>query len=81
MPRVRVFYSATCPTCCRGPATPFRIHDNRGRVVSGCVDEFHAGHLVSPSESARWHARPEAKRIRAQSRAARDNSITLFRRS
>jgi len=54
----------TCNTCTRGAASPFRVYDERGRVVEGCVDDFHTGHLVTPSESARWHNRSEAKAIR-----------------
>lgn len=56
---------ATCNTCCRPAASPFRVYDERGRVQLGCIDAFHDGHLVVPSESARWHARPEARQHRA----------------
>jgi hypothetical protein len=53
-----------CPTCTRSAGAPFRTYDARGKVVRGCVDAFHTGHLVTPSESARWHHRPEAEAIR-----------------
>lgn len=56
----------TCPTCGNSIYSPFRIYDKHGKVVQGCVDESHTGHLVTPSESARFHNRPEAKKIRAQ---------------
>lgn len=56
--------SDRCPTCGRLAGAPFRSYDDRGRVVHGCVDAFHTGHLVTPSESVRWHGRPEAKEIR-----------------
>lgn len=54
----------TCNTCCRPAASPFRVFDDRGKVTMGCVDEFHTDHLTPLSESARWHARPEAKKLR-----------------
>lgn len=72
----KVVYASTCPTCCRPASSPFRVHDASGKVTQGCVDHFHSGHLVTPSASAAWHARPEAKRIRAQSRAMRDGYVT-----
>lgn len=56
----------TCNTCGRAAGSPFRVYDEHGKVINGCVDEFHTGHLVTPSESSRWHARPEAKQIRAR---------------
>lgn len=58
----------TCNTCVQPVWKPFRVYDERGKVVLGCVDASHDGQLVTPSESARWHARPEAKRIRAAER-------------
>ena len=51
-----------CPTCGRAPSEPYRIYDGHGKVKYGCVDALHGGHLIG--ESARWHNRPEAKRIR-----------------
>lgn len=72
----KIIHASTCPTCCRPAAAPFRVYDARGKVLSGCVDHFHTGHLVTPSESAMWHARPEAKRLRAQQRAMRDGYMS-----
>lgn len=54
-----------CNICGRAPGNPFRVYDERGKVVNGCVAEAHTGHLVTPSESARWHNRAEAKKVRA----------------
>lgn len=53
-----------CNTCCRPDSDPFRVFDERGKVINGCVDAVHTGRLVAPSESSRWHNRPEAKQIR-----------------
>lgn len=54
----------TCTTCNRPANAPARrIVD--GRIVEGCVDAAHTGHLIVPSDSAEWHNRPEAKAIRA----------------
>lgn len=53
-----------CSTCGRAPGSPFRVYDVHGKVISGCVDDFHTGHLITPSESARWHNRPVSKQIR-----------------
>lgn len=72
----KVFFATSCPTCCRPAGAPFRVFDDRGRVVSGCVDHFHGGHLVTPSASAGWHGRPEARKIRAAQRAMRDGCVT-----
>ena len=61
-----------CNSCCRAPHSPFRVYDERGAVIHGCVDECHTGHLVIPSASASWHARKEAKAIRASLKAMRN---------
>lgn len=58
-----------CTICGRAPSSPFRVYDERGRVTLGCIDASHDGALVTPSESARWHYRPEAKKWRAASAA------------
>jgi hypothetical protein len=52
-----------CPTCGRAPGSPYRVTDARGRVVQGCVDPIHTGHLVG--ESARWQSRAAARKIQA----------------
>jgi hypothetical protein len=54
----------TCQTCFKSAGAPFRVYDVSGRVVEGCVDSFHDGHLIPISESNRWHWRPSAKAIR-----------------
>ena len=58
----------TCNSCCRSVYSPFRVYEG-SKIVSGCVDAAHDGHLVTPSESAFWHNRPEAKKIRAAAKA------------
>lgn len=57
--------SQLCPTCVRKASNPFRVYDPRGKVTMGCIDEFHSGHLVTPSESSFWHNRPIAKKHRS----------------
>lgn len=59
-----------CPTCTRPDHSPYRVYDARGKVTSGCVDACHTGRLITPSESAMWHARPAAKQIRARLKRA-----------
>lgn len=54
----------TCRTCGRSVWSPWRVYNDHGRVVEGCVSMDHDGRLVTPSESARWHNRKEAKAIR-----------------
>lgn len=54
-----------CPTCGQHPDRPHRRIVN-GKIVEGCVDHSHAGRLVTPSASADWHNRPDARTIRAQ---------------
>lgn len=71
----KTVYAETCPTCCRAPGTPSR-HYVGDSIVSGCVDHFHSGHLVTPSQSASWHYRREAKAIRKVSREMRGGYVT-----
>jgi hypothetical protein len=54
-----------CPTCCRAPESPFRVFEG-GRVINGCIDPIHTGHLPAISESNRWHLSAFAKRWRSQ---------------
>lgn len=61
---------ARCNTCGRPASAPFRRYAE-GKIVAGCVDDFHTGHLVTPSASSFWHNRPEAKKIRQQRLADR----------
>ena len=56
--------SDQCPICCNSKYSPYREHDSHGKIVAGCVAEFHTGHLTPISESSRWHNRKEAKQIR-----------------
>lgn len=55
--------SDICPTCQRRADQPYRVRDADGKVLHGCVANFHTGHLLM--RDASWHYRPEAKRIRA----------------
>ena len=57
--------SKLCTICGRPDHDPWRLYDERGRVVFGCVDECHTGRLVTPSESARHHNSPVARTLRA----------------
>jgi hypothetical protein len=54
----------TCNTCGKSYDNPFRSYDYAGKVINGCVDKCHSGHLITISESNRWHNRIEAKQIR-----------------
>jgi hypothetical protein len=75
----KIVFSEFCPTCGRHPWAPFRSYlDNK--IVDGCVDSFHSGHLVSPSQSSAWHLRREAAQIRAAQKKARDGYVTEYRR-
>lgn len=53
-----------CCLCGRKPSNPFRAYDRAGRIVAGCVDATHTGHLVPISECSRWHNRPVANELR-----------------
>ena len=59
-----------CPICTRADHSPYRVYDERGHVIQGCVSAFHDGRLQQLSESARWHGRPVAKAIRTALRRA-----------
>lgn len=51
-----------CTTCGRSAASPYR-RSVGGKIVEGCIDDAHTGHLYG--DSLRWHMRPEAKAFRA----------------
>ena len=57
-----------CPTCTRGKYNPYRRFDARGKVIAGCVDDFHGEHLTPISADSAWHNRKEAKAIRKRER-------------
>lgn len=44
-----------CPSCTRDKYSPFRQYDKHGKVLLGCIDPYHSGHLSTLSESSRWH--------------------------
>lgn len=69
--------NTTCTTCGKAAANPYRVYSAQGQVIQGCVDAAHDGHLVTPSESALWHNRTEAKAVR---RAAATHTKALFSR-
>lgn len=54
-----------CHTCTRRADAPYRVYDKSGKAIGGCVAEFHTGHVYG-FESVRWHNRPEAQRVRAE---------------
>jgi predicted secreted Zn-dependent protease len=56
-----------CNTCGRHVDHPYRRHDAHGKVIEGCIDDSHTGHLYG--ESLRWHNRPAAKKLRAEAKA------------
>lgn len=60
-----------CSTCFKHKSDPARSYDENGKIINGCVDEYHTGELVVPSASARWHYRQEAVKIRAITKRGR----------
>lgn len=73
------YFAKTCPTCGKPPGAPFRVYDKEGKVISGCVDEFHTGHIAAPSESGRWHVRPHARKVRAEMKRSRLGGVTQYK--
>lgn len=57
---------ARCTTCARSAGDPYRRRVG-GKIVEGCIDDAHTGHLYG--ESLRWHMRPEAKSYRASAKS------------
>lgn len=53
-----------CPTCGQTRAAPYRRLVD-GKIVEGCIDASHTGHLVPISASSEWHDRPVARMMRA----------------
>ena len=59
--KLRPMTRATCLTCNRLPAAPYRrIVD--GRTIEGCVDACHTEHVHGTSTE--WHWRQDAIKIR-----------------
>lgn len=56
-----------CTTCGRDPGSPYRRSDQRGKIIEGCIDDAHTGHIYGTS--LRWHMRPAAKQLRKESKA------------
>lgn len=52
-----------CPTCAR-PAHDPRTRYVGGRIVEGCVDAFHYGHVGTANNVAAWYYSPDAREIR-----------------
>ncbi len=55
-----------CNTCVRPVASPYRRKDASGKIVEGCIDPCHEGHIFG--DSLRWHMRPAAKALRKQTK-------------
>lgn len=54
-----------CPICGKPVNAPSRrIVD--GRIVEGCIDDSHTGHLTPGTNSHAWHHRKSAKAHRAE---------------
>jgi len=56
--------NTVCPVCGQKPSAPFRAYSNEGKIINGCVDAIHTGHLVDISGSNHWHTRAAAVDIR-----------------
>jgi hypothetical protein len=54
-----------CKTCGRRFDSPYRVYDEHGKILYGCVDECHTGQLTSFT-SKEFHAK--GKKIRAASK-------------
>lgn len=50
-----------CTTCGRPASSPYR-RSVGGKIVEGCIDDVHTGHLYG--SSLEWHNRPSAKEFR-----------------
>jgi hypothetical protein len=55
-----------CPTCGRSPETPYRVLDQDGSVIHGCVDAIHTAHVDRYTVTGYWHFRKEAIQLRQQ---------------
>ena len=58
-----------CPTCNKPSDKPYRVYFQgvedgtlSDRIMQGCVDDFHTGHVTG--RDADWHNRPDAVRVR-----------------
>jgi hypothetical protein len=67
MPRAP--HDTRCTTCCRPAAAPYR-RIVEGRIVEGCVDAIHTGHLIGASRD--WHETLGAYQIRENLIAGRE---------
>jgi len=63
---------SSCSTCGRSAGAPYR-RMVAGKIVEGCVDEFHTGHLHG--SSLEWHTSRDGRTIRR--RTAEDLSAQV----
>jgi len=70
--RAEIPLPSSCSTCGRSPGSPYR-RVVAGKIVEGCVDEFHTGHLHGAS--LEWHTSRDARAIRR--RTAEDLTTML----
>lgn len=54
--------NTVCPTCGHAPTAPYRVYDERGNVLHGCIDAIHTGRLPWPSASNDWQRKGEPLR-------------------
>ena len=66
---------AVCTICGKPAGSPYRRHDSEGKIFEGCVDGFHSGHLPIPSNTAAWHNRSSAKKLRLDSLVHRNKIL------
>lgn len=61
-------HATHCNTCTRPVGSPFRRYDQGSghKIVAGCIDAAHDGHLYG--NSLAWHMRPESKKLRAEAK-------------
>jgi hypothetical protein len=55
--------AANCCTCGHAAANPYR-RIAEGKIVEGCIDATHTGHLQPTSSTLAWHDRKQAVAMR-----------------
>jgi len=58
----------TCENCCCPAGKPYRwVHE--GKIIEGCISNFHTGHIpATETESLAWHNREWAQAWRAKAK-------------
>ena len=74
MTETKTTETTICNICGCVAKYPFRAHNAKGEIISGCTALVHTSHLTRPDDIA-WHERPDAVAHRMKTGAMRQWQI------